>query len=126
MKIMQCKSIITMILLDLNWSLSLYSSLLAERNKTPRKKVKGEIVLLKLNLQGHSKRSQLHSIHFFLEEVDINGADDIGKKKKNMKEAKPFKLLSMVTICKAPLQGKLKTLKQIGVGFFFIFYLSLA
>lgn len=79
-------------------------------------------MLLKLNLQGHSK---LHSIHFFLEEVDINGADDIGKKKKkNMKEAKPFKLLSMVTICKAPLQGKLKTLKQIGVFvclFVFIF-----
>lgn len=71
-----------MILLDLNWSLSLYSSLLTERNKTPRKKVKGEIVLLKLNLQGHSKKSQLHSIHFFLE-VDINGADDIGKKKKH-------------------------------------------
>lgn len=40
-----------------------------------------QIVLLKLNLQGHSKKSQLHSIHFFLEEVDINGADDIGKKK---------------------------------------------
>lgn len=47
----------------------------------------------------------------------MNGADDIGKKKKTMKEAKPFKLLSMVTIGKAPLQGKLKTLKQICVVF---------
>lgn len=48
MKIMQCKCIITMIFLDLNLSLSpkVYSSLLTDRNKTPRKKVKVCLITL--------------------------------------------------------------------------------
>lgn len=37
---------------------------------------------------------------------------------RTMKAAKPFKLLSMVTIGKAPLQGNLKTLKQSYLFFF--------